>query len=108
MPGMEVIVFSRTLAPAARKGVRIVADDPRAVVAALKGTPGRDLWLYGGGALFRSLLDAGLVDSVEVAVVPVLLGSGERLFAGVGDDLHGMSLVRTVSTPAVVHLKLAR
>jgi len=45
-------------------------------VARLKATPGRDIWLFGGGELFRYLLDAGLVDTVEVAVIPVLLGSG--------------------------------
>ena len=45
-------------------------------MAALKAKPGRDIWLFGGGELFRSLLDAGLVDTVEVAVVPVLLGGG--------------------------------
>jgi dihydrofolate reductase len=77
MPGLDVIVFSRTLATASpRGGVRIVNDDAATVVAALKEKPGRDIWLFGGGALFRSLLDAGLVDSVEVAVIPVLLGAG--------------------------------
>ena len=76
MPGLEVVVFSRSLPPAAHKGVRIVADDPRDVVAALKRQPGRDIWLFGGGVLFRSLLDAGLVDTVEVAMCPVLLGNG--------------------------------
>lgn len=79
MPGLEVVVFSRTLPAAAYKGVRIVNDDPGEVVAALKAKPGRDIWLFGGGVLFRSLLDAGLVDTVEVAVVPVLLGSGVPL-----------------------------
>lgn len=76
MPGIEVVVFSRTLPAARRKGLRIVADDPSAVVADLKAAPGRDIWLFGGGALFRSLHDAGLVDTVEVAVIPVLLGAG--------------------------------
>jgi dihydrofolate reductase len=76
MPGLDVVVFSRTLPPATHPGVRIVNDDPREVVATLKKSSGRDIWLFGGGTLFRSLLDAGLVDSVEVAVVPVLLGSG--------------------------------
>ena len=79
MPGLEVVVFSRTLPPATHPGVRIVSDDPREVVAALKAKPGRDIWLYGGGELFRSLLDAGLVDTVEPAVIPVLLGSGVPL-----------------------------
>jgi len=76
MPGLDVVVFSRTLPTATHPGVRIVNDDPCKVVAALKARPGRDIWLYGGGTLFRVLLDGGLVDTVEVAVVPVLLGSG--------------------------------
>lgn len=79
MPGLEVVVFSRTLPASRRKGVRIVNDDPRDVVAELKAQKGRDIWLYGGGELFRSLLDAGLVDTVEVAVMPVLLGRGVPL-----------------------------
>ena len=79
MPGLDVVVFSRTLRPATHPGVRIVNDDPGEVVAALKAKPGRDIWLYGGGDLFRSLLDAGLVDTVELAVIPVLLGAGVPL-----------------------------
>lgn len=79
MPGMDIIVFSSTLPPATRKSVRIVNDDPVAMVRALKAGKGRDIWLFGGGELFRSLLDAGLVDTVEVAVMPVLLGSGTPL-----------------------------
>src|SRR5213080_4583939 len=79
MPGLNVVVFSRTLPAAAHRGVRICNDDPREIVAALKAKPGKDIWLYGGGVLFRSLLDAGLVDTVEVAVVPVLLGAGVPL-----------------------------
>ena len=76
MPGLDVVVFSRTLPAAAHKGVRILNDDPADIVPALKAKPGRDIWLFGGGGLFRSLLDAGLVDTVELAVMPVLLGSG--------------------------------
>ena len=76
MPGLEVVVFSRTLPPATYKGVRILSDDPRDVLPALKAKPGRDIWLFGGGNFFRSLLEAGLVDTVEVALMPVLLGSG--------------------------------
>jgi len=76
MPGMDVFVFSRTLPASARRGLRIVNDDPRDIVRELKAKSGRDIWLFGGGELFRSLLDAGLVDTVEVAVMPVMLGSG--------------------------------
>lgn len=76
MPGLEVVVFSRTLAPSTRPGVRVLNDDPVTVVKDLKGRKGGDIWLFGGGVLFRALLDAGLVDTVEVAVMPVLIGSG--------------------------------
>jgi dihydrofolate reductase len=79
LPGIEVVVFSKTLPARERPGVRICNDDPGPVVEALKARPGRDIWLFGGGVLFRSLLDAGLVDTVEVAVMPVLLGSGVPL-----------------------------
>ena len=40
---------------------------------------GKDIWIFGGGLLFRSFLEAGLVDTVEVAVIPVLLGGGVPL-----------------------------
>jgi dihydrofolate reductase len=76
VPGMKMIVFSRTLQQRDYPGVTIVADKERETVAALRAQPGRDLWLFGGGLLFRSFLDAGLVDTVEVAVIPVLLGGG--------------------------------
>ncbi len=76
LPGLDVIVFSRTLSASRRGRVRVLNDDPRRVVAELKSKPGRSIWLFGGGDLFRYLLDGGLVDAVEVAVIPVLLGSG--------------------------------
>jgi dihydrofolate reductase len=76
MPGLDVVVFSRTLPPSSKKGLRIVNDEPARVVKELKAKPGKDIWLFGGGSLFRSLLDAGVVDTVEVALIPVLLGDG--------------------------------
>jgi dihydrofolate reductase len=53
-------------------------------VASLKSKPGRDIWLFGGGTLCRLLLDAGLVDTIEVAVMPVILGTGVQLVAAGG------------------------
>jgi dihydrofolate reductase len=47
MPGLDVIVFSRTRSPEVHQGVRIVPDDPSTVVAALKKKSGRDIWLFG-------------------------------------------------------------
>ena len=74
--GMKTIVVSRTLTAAEHPGVTVIGDDLAAGVAALKAQPGRDIWLFGGGELFRNCLALGLVDTVEIAVVPILLGGG--------------------------------
>ena len=74
--GMKIIVFSRTLQQGDDPDVRIVADQGSETVAALRAKPGKDIWLFGGGLLLCSFLDAGLVDTVEAAVIPVLLGGG--------------------------------
>ena len=45
---------------------------------------------------------------MELSLAPILLGGGERLFDGAGDEMHGLKLVRTVAAPDVTHLKFAR
>lgn len=79
MGGMSCVVFSRTMTPTEKKGLRVTAADPVEAVGQLKNEAGKDIWLYGGGELFRTLLAAGLVDTVELAVIPVLLGTGVPL-----------------------------
>jgi dihydrofolate reductase len=74
-PGAQNIIFSRTLKPSEHPQVTI-RDDAERVVAELRTKPGKDIALFGGGELFRSLLAAGLVDGVEVGLIPVLLGCG--------------------------------
>jgi dihydrofolate reductase len=76
MPGMKTIVFSKTLRPEDYPGVLIVAEDQMKVLASLKASSGKDIWLFGGGKLFRSLAEAGMVDTVEVSIMPILLGAG--------------------------------
>jgi dihydrofolate reductase len=76
MPGMKTLVFSRTLRQHDYPKITIVAENVGETLTALRAESGKDIWLFGGGLLFRSLLDAGLVDTVEVAVMPVLLGGG--------------------------------
>jgi dihydrofolate reductase len=78
MRGVKSYVFSRTLQQAEVRGVT-VSDDPSQTVSALKTQPGKDIWLFGGGVLFRSLLELRLVDTIGVAVIPVLLGGGVTL-----------------------------
>lgn len=75
---------------------------------ARRAANGKDVSLAGGASAAQQYLIAGLVDEMEISLVPILLGSGERLFDGVGPDLHGLELVRTITAPGVTHLKFAR
>jgi dihydrofolate reductase len=75
---------------------------------ARRAAGGKDVSLAGGARAAQQYLAAGLVDEMEINLVPTLLGSGERLFEGVGGDLHGLELVRTVAAPKVTHLKFVR
>ena len=93
----EVIVFSRTL-KSARPGVTIVKTDPVETVRGLKQRPGKDIWLFGGGSMFRTLLDADLVDTIEVALMPVLLSQGVPLVAP-GGRITGMKLEKCETLP---------
>jgi dihydrofolate reductase len=79
-----------------------------ALAQARRAAGERDVALAGGANAAQQYLAAGLVDEMEINLVPALLGAGERLFRGVGGDLHGLALVRTVATPVVTHLKFVR
>ncbi len=86
--GMKTVVVSRTLRQQDYPNVTILADGMEDAVSRLRSEPGKDIWLFGGGLLFRSLLDAGLVDTVEVGVIPVLLGGGTPLLPPPGDRVR--------------------
>jgi len=77
---MEVYVCSNSLSQKDYPEVSIVRGDPAALITELKKKPGKDIWLIGGSKLFRTLVEAGKVDDVEVALIPVLLGDGIPLF----------------------------
>jgi dihydrofolate reductase len=78
-----------------------------ALERAREAAAGKDVSLAGGAQAARQYLAAGLVDEMALSLSPVLLGAGERLFEGLGDDLHGLELVGTVAAPNVAHLKFA-
>ena len=73
---MTVVVASRTLDPDEHPGITVLSPPVEDAVTTLKQEPGKDIWLFGGGDLCRSLLAADLVDTIEVAVIPVVLGDG--------------------------------
>jgi dihydrofolate reductase len=68
----------------------------------------QDVSLAGGASAAQQYLASGLVDEMEINLVPTFLGSGERLFEGVGDSLESFELVRTIAAPRVTHLKFRR
>jgi dihydrofolate reductase len=80
--GMKTFVISRTLRQEDHPDVTVVAKNVKQTLTALRKKPGKDIWLFGGGVLFRSLLEMGLVDTVEVGLVPALLGDGIPLLPG--------------------------
>jgi dihydrofolate reductase len=82
-PGLRTYVFSRTLEAADYPEVTMLADGV-ATVRRLRRGRGKDIWLSGGGVLFRSLLAADLVDTVEVGVSPILLGNGRPFLPSPG------------------------
>src|SRR5262249_44639160 len=81
MPGITSIIASHTLKAEDCPGATLIGDELAERVRELRAASGKDIWLFGGGILFRSLLDAGLVDEVGVAVMPVLLGGGVPFLA---------------------------
>jgi dihydrofolate reductase len=83
-------------------GIQAALDQAR------EAASGKDVALAGGAKAAQQYLTADLVDEMEISLVPLLLGSGERLFEGVGADIHGLELVRTVAAPGVTHLKFEK
>jgi dihydrofolate reductase len=103
--GWEVVVASRTLRSADHPGVSVVGDDLHSTVSRLRAARGRDIWLFGGGVLAASLLAMNLVDGVEVALMPVVLGAGVPFLDGVAQRVP-LQLSRTrQSSAGIVHLE---
>ena len=79
MKGVRVVVVSRTLRSEDHPDITVISDLDRDRMQALRTQSSKDIWLMGGGELFRSLLDIGEVGTVEVSLIPVLLGAGVPL-----------------------------
>ena len=86
-PALPTYVYSRTLPEGQRDGVTFVRDAAVHVRALKQASDGKPLWLWGGGELFGQLAAAGLVDGVDVAIIPILLGGGLRLLPEPGPRL---------------------
>lgn len=87
MNTMPKVVFSRTLTSADWNHTTVVNDDLIAQVRRMKGEPGPDMAILGSGSIVRQLAEAGLIDTLQVAVNPVALGAGRSLLAGLAKRL---------------------
>lgn len=97
--GQRTVVVSTTLSPAEHPSITVIGEDVGARVRELKEEDGKDIWLFGGGLLFRSLLATGLVDTVEPAIVPVVLGAGVPFLAAGSELRQRLTLTRTRTYP---------
>src|SRR3954467_10039623 len=64
----------------------------------------RDIFIGGGAETINQYLAAGVLDELELHVVPVLLGGGARLFAGLGPDVE-LEVIRVIEAPGVTHIR---
>ena len=86
-PKLKEYVFSTTMKEA-KPGIEIINENIEEEVKKIKNLPGKDIWLFGGAALTASLMNAGLVDEIGMAVHPIILGSGKPLFSNIKQRVH--------------------
>jgi dihydrofolate reductase len=79
MSNHKLVVASRTLRGADHPELTIIPEMNRSSLDTLRSATSKDIWLSGGGKLFNHLLEIGEVDTVEVSIMPVLLGAGIAL-----------------------------
>jgi dihydrofolate reductase len=75
---------------------------------ALDAADGNDVRIGGGLATIQQYLRAGLIDELHLAIVPILLGSGERLFDHLDGDPISYTCAEFVSSPSVLHVRLVK
>jgi dihydrofolate reductase len=78
--GIKCYVMSRSLSPGERDGYEVTNQTPEALIGELRKSPGKNIWMMGGGELGREFLKADLIDAMEIGVVPTLIGEGIPLF----------------------------
>lgn len=100
-------VFSRTPPRAGMPGVEFISEPIKAFATRLRGTPGKNIWMMGGGELIASFLDAGEIDEFDIHIIPTLIGEGIPLVAPRHRDID-LRLLATKQYPdGVVRVRYA-
>ncbi|HET9839959.1 MAG TPA: dihydrofolate reductase family protein [Candidatus Angelobacter sp.] len=103
-------IFSRTPPQAAAAGVQFTSEPVKEFARRMRATPGKNIWMMGGGELIASFLDAGEIDEFDIHVIPVLIGEGIPLIAPRHRDIM-LKLLASQSFPDGVvrlHYEIAR
>jgi dihydrofolate reductase len=105
--GVPVFILSRTKTPADVEQwplITVLDDAAEAITRAKEAAGDRDVLVHGVGCA-AAALSAGVLDEVQLHLVPTILGEGRRLFEGIGSEPHEFELVRSVEGPGVTHLR---
>ena len=95
LPDLKQYIFSTTLKNV-KVGETLIGDNVHEEVEKIKNQNGKDIWLFGGASLTTTLINLGLVDEISLAVHPILLGEGKKLFSNTNQKIK-LSLIGSQS-----------
>ena len=105
--GVPIFILTRTKTPADVEQwplITVLDDVTEAITRAKEAAGDRDVFVHGVGVA-AAALRAGVLDEVQLHLVPTILGEGRRLFEGIGAEPHEFELTRLVEGPGVTHLR---
>jgi dihydrofolate reductase len=105
--GVPIFILSRTRSAADVEQwplITVLDDVTEAITRAKEAAGDRDVLVHGVGVA-AAALSAGVLDEVQLHLVPTILGEGRRLFEGIGAEPHSFELTRNVEGPGVTHLR---
>jgi dihydrofolate reductase len=105
--GVPIFIVTRTKAQAEVEQwplITLVDDAAEAITRAKEAAGDRDVLVHGVG-VGAAALSAGVLDEVQLHLVPIVLGEGRRLFEGIGSGLHEFELIENVEGVGVTHLR---
>jgi dihydrofolate reductase len=98
-PGMKTYVFSHLMAKGKQENIEVVSEPPETWVKSIRATPGKDIWLVGGGEMVREFLQKRLVNQIGISIHPRLLGDGIPLYAQPYPETE-LELIRSKQYPS--------
>lgn len=109
-PDKQTFVFTRNTSRKSTEHLQYIHSDIPAFVQSLKAKEGKAIWLIGGGEINTILLNAGLIDEIRLTQVPIILGEGIPLWAGIPQTttFHTQKIERFASGMVMLYLTKER